>query len=53
MAKNYERLSCSKLDVELENGFLAASKEDAINDDTVVTIDKQVGGDTIEFTEWE
>lgn len=53
MKKSYLSLNCAVLQFENESGFLAASQEDVINEDTEVIIDKQVGGDEIVFDNWE
>lgn len=53
MKKNYEMPRVSLRRVELEQGFMAASKE-AIKDENVnVTIDKQEGDVDFTITEWD
>lgn len=53
MKKDYEMPRVSLRRVELEQGFMAASKE-AIKDENVnVTIDKQEGDRDFTITEWD
>ena len=53
MKKDYEMPRVSLLRVELEQGFMVASKE-AIKDENVnVTIDKQEGDRDFTITEWD
>ena len=53
MKKDYEMPRVSLRRVELEQGFMAASKE-AIKDENVnVTIDKQEGDGDFTITEWD
>ena len=53
MKKDYEMPRVSLRRVELEQGFMAASKE-AIKDENVnVTIDKQEGDVDFTITEWD
>lgn len=49
MKTQYSKLETSLILVEVEEGFLAASKENVVNDDTSVVIDRQEGGNDINF----
>lgn len=53
--KDYCAPQTTKVDVELENGFMAASKEKVVQDDenTSVSIEEQTGGDSFELDTWE
>lgn len=53
--KDYCAPQTTKVDVELENGFMAASKEKVVQDDenTSVSIEEQTDGGSFELDTWE
>ena len=53
MKKDYEMPRVSLRRVELEQGFMAASKEDIKGENVNVTIDKQEGDRDFTITEWD
>lgn len=53
MKKDYETPLISLRRVELEQGFMAASKEEIKDDKVNVTIDKQTKDDDFAITEWD
>ncbi|MDD6252777.1 MAG: hypothetical protein PUA96_01790 [Bacteroidales bacterium] len=53
MKKDYETPLVSLRRVELEQGFMAASKEEIKDDKVNVTIDKQTKDDDFAITEWD
>ena len=53
MKKDYEMPRVSLRRVELEQGFMAASKEEIKDENVNVTIDKQEGDRDFTITEWD
>ena len=53
MKKDYEMPRVSLRRVELEQGFMAASKEKIKDENVNVTIDKQKGDGDFTITEWD
>lgn len=53
MKKDYETPLISLRRVELEQGFMAASKEEIKDEKVNVTIDKQVSDVDFTITEWD
>lgn len=53
MKKDYEMPRVSLRRVELEQGFMAASKEEIKDENVNVTIDKQEGDGDFTITEWD
>ena len=53
MKKDYEMPRVSLRRVELEQGFMAASKEEITDENVNVTIDKQEGDRDFTITEWD
>ena len=53
MKKDYEMPRVSLRRVELEQGFMAASKEEIKDEKVNVTIDKQEGDRDFTITEWD
>ena len=53
MKKDYETPLISLRRVELEQGFMAASKEEIKDEKVNVTIDKQTEDKDFDITEWD
>ena len=53
MKKDYETPLISLRRVELEQGFMAASKEEIKDEKVNVTIDKQASDEDFTITEWD
>ena len=53
MKKDYEMPRVSLRRVELEQGFMAASKEEIKDENVNVTIDKQEGDRDFTITNWD
>lgn len=53
MKKDYEMPRVSLRRVELEQGFMAASKQEIKDENVNVTIDKQEGDRDFTITEWD
>ena len=53
MKKRYLKPEVSLTRIEIESGFMAASKDPVEDKDVTVTIEKQVGGEDFKIDNWD